>query len=145
METEERLKSKCLYKLFLILLKYMPVLLTLVYVSNTILCRLGIDAPILSNIGGLSLFPWIFLYIATYVFKFCTYHRLLLYYILLDDSLNIYDYYFPIPIEDTTAVTLHFSLIGILVLLLLLQHAKVNKEQFIENPQRYRNRQLKYI
>lgn len=67
------------------------------------------------------------MYIATYVFKFCNYHRLLLYFILVDDSINIYDYYFTIPLEDHVMLELHTSLIGILVIVLLINHVKSNK------------------
>lgn len=35
MEMEESLRSKSLYKLLLIMLKYMPMLITLFYVANT--------------------------------------------------------------------------------------------------------------
>lgn len=127
MVKEEGLKSKTLYKVFLILLKYIPVVIAIAYILNTLLCYTSIDAPVLSNIAGISLFPWLFMYVATYVFKFCTYHRLLLYYVLLDDIINIKDYYVPIPIQDEEALMLHTALIGILVIILLINHVKNNK------------------
>lgn len=135
---EEKLLRNNLYKLFLISLKYIPVLLTLVYVSNSILCCFNIDTPILSIVGGISILPWIFMYIATYVFKFCTYHRLLLYYILIDDGINLYDFYYPIPVEDSTMIAAHAALIGILVLALLINHVKHNKRKAITNSGGYR-------
>lgn len=127
MVVEERLRSELLYKVFLIALKYIPVLVTLSYIANTTLCWFDIDLPVLSNISGMSLLTWLFMYIATYVFKFCNYHRLLLYFILVDDSINIYDYYFTIPLEDHVMLELHTSLIGILVMILLINHVKSNK------------------
>lgn len=130
---EGNLKSKFLYKLFLITLKYIPVFIVLSYILNTILCWFGIDAPILSNLAGVSLFTWIFLYIATYVFKFCKYHRLLLYFILLEDSINIYDYYFSIPIETHKLLELHTTLIGLLIILLVLKYVANNKKIIIKN------------
>lgn len=60
--------------------------------------------------------------------SFCNYHRLLLYFILVDDSINIYDYYFTIPLEDHVMLELHTSLIGILVIVLLINHVKSNKK-----------------
>lgn len=122
------LKSKSLYKVFLIALKYIPILVTLSYIVNTTLCWFGIDAPVLSNISGMSLLTWLFMYIATYVFKFCNYHRLLLYFILMDDSINIYDYYFTIPLEDHIMLELHTALIGTLVITLLINHVKSHKK-----------------
>lgn len=128
MVKEEKLKNKRLYKVFLILLKYIPVLITLAYILNTVLCYSSIDVPVLSNIAGISLLPWLFMYIATFVFQFCTYHRLLLYYILIDDIISIVDYYYVIPIDDGNILMLHTSLIGILVLALLINHVKNNKK-----------------
>ena len=131
---EERcLGSKTLYKIFLLTLKYIPVIVTLAYISNTLLCWTKIDTPVLSNIAGMSLLTWLFIYVATYVFKFCEYHRLLLYYILLDDSINIYDYYFTIPFESHVTLELHTSLIGILVILILVNHVKSNKKSVVKN------------
>jgi hypothetical protein len=58
MEMEESLRSKSLYKLLLIMLKYMPMLITLFYVANTATAYVGIDIPVLSNIAGMSLLTW---------------------------------------------------------------------------------------
>lgn len=128
MDVEEKLRSKLLYKIFLIALKYIPVLIAVSYITNTLLCWFNIDLPVLSNISGMSLLTWSFMYIATYVFKFCNYHRLLLYFILMDDGINIYDYYFTIPLEDHIMLELHTSLIGILIIVLLMNHVKNHKK-----------------
>ncbi len=55
MAKEESLKSKSLYKLLLIMLKYIPMLIALFYVINTATAYIGIDIPVLSNIAGMSL------------------------------------------------------------------------------------------
>ena len=94
------LKSKNLYKLLIVMLKYIPMIISLFYLINTITAFIGIDIPILSTISGMSLLTWIFMYIATIVFNFCSYHRIFLYYILIVDIINITDYYSGIPISD---------------------------------------------
>ena len=75
-------------------------IISLFYLINTITAFIGIDIPILSTIAGMSLLTWIFMYIATIVFNFCSYHRMFLYYILIVDIINIIDYYISIPISD---------------------------------------------
>ena len=92
--------SKNLYKLLIVMLKYIPMIISLFYLINTITAFIGIDIPILSTISGMSLLTWIFMYIATIVFNFCSYHRIFLYYILIVDIINIIDYYISIPISD---------------------------------------------
>ena len=82
------------------MLKYIPMIISLFYLINTITAFIGIDIPILSTISGMSLLTWIFMYIATIVFNFCSYHRIFLYYILIVDIINIIDYYISIPISD---------------------------------------------
>ena len=82
------------------MLKYIPMIISLFYLINTITAFIGIDIPILSTISGMSLLTWIFMYIATIVFNFCSYHRMFLYYILIVDIINIIDYHISIPISD---------------------------------------------
>ena len=82
------------------MLKYIPMIISLFYLINTITAFIGIDIPILSTISGMSLLTWVFMYIATIVFNFCSYHRIFLYYILIVDIINIIDYYISIPISD---------------------------------------------
>ena len=82
------------------MLKYIPMIISLFYLINTITAFIGIDIPILSTISGMSLLTWILMYIATIVFNFCSYHRIFLYYILIVDIINIIDYYISIPISD---------------------------------------------
>ena len=94
------LKSKNLYRLLIVMLKYIPMIISLFYLINTITAFIDIDIPILSTISGMSLLTWIFMYIATIVFNFCSYHRMFLYYILIVDIINIIDYYISIPISD---------------------------------------------
>ena len=71
MVAEARLKSKNLYKVELYLLKIMPMVIALAYLVNTVSSYFGVDIPILASIAGMSLIPLIFMYISSYVFKFC--------------------------------------------------------------------------
>lgn len=75
MKMEDTLRNKTLYKILLILLKYIPIIIGVGYMLNTLLLLLGIDLAILSRLIGISLLPWLFLYISSFVFKFCSYHR----------------------------------------------------------------------
>lgn len=89
MAAEARLKSKNLYKVELYLLKIMLMVIALAYLVNTVSSYFGVDIPILASIAGMSLIPLIFMYISSYVFKFCEYHRMFLHYIAVNDIINI--------------------------------------------------------
>lgn len=64
--------------------------IALAYLVNTVSSYFGVDIPILASIAGMSLIPLIFMYISSYVFKFCEYHRMFLHYIAVNDIINIY-------------------------------------------------------
>ena len=120
MVKEEKLKrNKRLYKIELGLLKIIPMLLAFASLGNSILFYFDIDWTIFSYIGGTSLLPLIFLYISSYVFQFCEYHRMFLLYILITDCINIYDYHVGIPINDLNYLCLQMIIAGISLFIIL--------------------------
>lgn len=124
----ESLRNKSLYKTLLILLKYIPIIIALFYIVNTLGALFGIDLPVLSNIAGMSLLTWVFMYLAALVFKFCIYHRMFLYYILVTDIINIINYYIGIPVDSYGIVMIHSVVIGILLFIILYFYVKRNKK-----------------
>lgn len=125
-EEKLRLRSKKLYKVTLVLLKVIPMLLAFCYVLNTTLYVLGIDSYILSHIAGMSLLPMIFLYLTSYVFQFCKYHRMFLHYVVLNDIINILDIYFGENISDWTYISIHLILLFVcLIIILYLYKRKI--------------------
>lgn len=128
MAVEERLKDKTLYKLELYLLKIIPMLLALIAFLNTVLSYFDIDLVIWSYIGSVSLLPLIFLYMSSYVFRFCEYHRMFLHYIVITNVLNVYDYYVGIPISDRELIVLHMIITGISLFIILYLYVKSTKK-----------------
>lgn len=118
MEKEEKL-NKTLYKLELYLIKNIPVIMACICLSNTILSYNGIDLTILSYIGGTSLLELMFLYVSSYVFKFCIYHRLPIHYLSVNWILNTIDEYIGIPIANKPLLILYVIIAGITILLML--------------------------
>ena len=115
---EEKL-SKTLYKLELYLIKTTPIIMSCVCLSNTILSYNGIDLTILSYIGGTSLLELMFLYLSSYVFKFCIYHRLPIHYLSINWIINVIDEYIGIPIANKPLLILYVIIAGITILLML--------------------------
>lgn len=115
----EKQVDKLLYKLELYLIKIIPLLLAICYFINTILSYFNIDTIIPSLIGGVSLLPLLFLYISSYTFKFCTYHRLSLHYILIIDIINYYDYSVGLNVNSKVYVMLHSMLFLTLIILII--------------------------
>jgi len=129
MAVVESLRSKALYKLTLIFLKIIPVILAACNIIHTALCLLGIDkfADILSMFGSCSLLTLIFLYLTSFVFRFCEYHRMPLHYIVVTDIIDIIDYYIGIPINTFQFIVLEATIMGIAILLTIYLYVKSNK------------------
>ena len=121
---ENSLRNKSLYKIELYLLKVMPMLLAAIYLINTVLSYYDIVLPALSYIGGLSFIPLLFMYISSYVFRFCSYHRMFLHYIVINDLINLTDYYYTLPVSDWELFILHMSIAGISLFIILYLYVK---------------------
>lgn len=128
MDVEASLRSKALYKILILLLKYIPMLIALCYLINTLAAILGLDCQVLSHISGMSLLTWIFIYLAAVVFRFCNYHRMFLWYILVDDSISIIDYYLDIPIDDFQIIAVHCAVAGISLFIILYLYVKSRRQ-----------------
>ena len=71
MKREEKLKNnKLLHKGFLIVLKYIPHFISLIYVIYTLLGFCGIDAIIIGCFFHISLVSWLYLLLTSILFKF---------------------------------------------------------------------------
>lgn len=115
---EEKLNKNTI-KLFVLVTKYLPIVIALIhFVNMTISYFYGNDIP-LNYIGGVSLLPVLYLYFASYSFKLCEYHRMFLHYIVIVDVINIIDYYVGIPITDTS-LYLIILLITIIMMFIIL-------------------------
>lgn len=111
--------GKSLYKIELLIIKVIPFIIMLCYVLNSTLSYFNINGEIFSVIGGQSILTWIFLYVSSFVFRFCIYHRLPLYYIFVSDILAYYDNIIGIPVSNKELFVLNIAIIGIFILLIV--------------------------
>ena len=111
--------NKTLYKLELGLLKVIPMLLAGCYLLDTILSYFYIDLPIFSILGGMSILPLVFLYVSSYVFRFCEYHRMFLHYVVVNDIISWIDYSYRLPIGNFEYFTLHMAVAGIFLFIII--------------------------
>ena len=124
MVVEEKLKSKFLYKIELYLIKIIPFILATVCFINTTLSYFYVDVTFLSYLGGTSILPLIFLYISSYVFRFCFYHRLPLHYITVNTILNLVDEYIGIPLSDRSLYAIYLIITFVFVILFVYEHCR---------------------
>lgn len=93
---EEKLSLK-LVKIFRIYLKVLPIILAIISFTNCALAFCGIQLKIYAHIFFFLIIS--FIYVASYVLKFCEYHRINLHYIVIIYIINCYDYYIGIPVD----------------------------------------------
>lgn len=126
---EENGNIKRLHKLLLVTLKVIPMLLALVCLLNTVLSYAGIDLVVLSYIGGVSILPLVFLYISSYAFRFCEYHRMFLHYVAVNWILNIYDYYVGIPLSDRNLLAMYLIITCVFLFMILYLYLRTRKKK----------------
>lgn len=100
---------KISHKVSILLLKYIPVIIALLYVTNTLLVPFGIFLPI-GKLCGMSIIPMIFLYATSYAFSFCFYHRIFLHYVVLVECLDTLDSVFNFPIHTDIFIIMQLLL-----------------------------------
>ena len=101
------------------MLKVIPALLALFDIANTTFGFLGIECHWISFFGGISFLTLAFLYLSSYVFQFCEYHRMFLHYVLATNILSIIDYEVGIPISNLNLFRIHLILFGLFLFLIL--------------------------
>ena len=122
---EANLRSKLLYKSVLYLIKVIPMLTSGVIVLNTVLSFcFEIDAPILSYIGGMSILSILFFYLASYLFKFCAWHRMFIHYTTINWIINIIDYHTNILLTDREMFAVYVMIAGACLFIGLYLKAK---------------------
>lgn len=121
--------NKPLYKIELYLLKVIPMIMAALHLASTTLFYFGIDPEILSYLGGVSFLTLGFLYLSSYVFKFCEYHRMFLHYVVVINLISIYDTYIGIPVTDGALFIINTSIAGIFLFIILYLK---KREQFLK-------------
>ena len=120
---EAKLRNS-LYKIELHWIKIIPMVLSFTTFLDTILSYLDIEGTILAYLNGLLV--WLFLYLSSFVFQFCRWHRMFLYYLLVEGGINCYDYEIGIPLglKDMIVVQLAIIMIFVSIGLYFHQHDK---------------------
>lgn len=120
----ERYPERRVYKLLIGTLKIIPMVLAITTMTGTLFSFFNINPSVLSFMGSVSLFPLIFLYLASYAFRFCIYHRMFLHYIVANNILVYADYFFGIPVSDLSLFMIHSVLMGLFLFLVLYFHKR---------------------
>ena len=108
---EEKLKSKTLYKIYLISIKYSPIIIIIVEILFSIFSYLTLPTTWLSYMACVSILYLFQLYVASYVFRFCYLYRLSLHSIVITNILAIIDIIIRIPVSDLNILRVYLIIL----------------------------------
>jgi hypothetical protein len=109
--------NKNVYKIFLIISKFIPNVLAVNQIISLILSYFKIKSFILTCSFGTSVIFIILLYLISIIFRFCGTHRLSLHYVSLITGLSIIDYYIGLPLSNIGLYYLYSIITGIFITL----------------------------
>ena len=107
MNSETSLKSKALYKLMLSTLKVLPMIMVLGYFLMLIGFYFDSKYIVIPHLLGTVIPPLIFIYITSYIFRFCAFHRIFIHYYAFINILNTSDHYLYQYIDDNVVTFIH--------------------------------------
>lgn len=126
MAVVESSQGKVSHKLVLLAIKVIPILLAVLSMLTTILDYCVVDTTIVNYLILGSLIG--FMYLVSYVFRFCAYHRMFLHYFVGMNLISIYDTYVGIPVSAYHLFQLYVLFTGICLIVILYLHVKNNKK-----------------
>lgn len=127
------IRNKNLYKIFLSLLKFLPMILSIIQIILTSLNYLGISCTFLTYIGGSSLLFIGLLFMMSYIFRFCYLYRIPLWYITIIGILNLLRYFGCIPIDLESYYRICMAITGIFISLFIGYKYKNRKNPKIDH------------
>lgn len=122
MTNETNLRSKALYKVTLYVLKMLPMVMAFSYLIMFVLANTVESFVIVPHIIGTVIAPLAFVYLTSYVFRFCAFHRLFIHYYAFVELLNVTDYYVRIPISDAAITFIHDSVTVVFLILAVVMY-----------------------
>ena len=128
--SETTLKSKYLYKCTLATIKLLPMIMTFSYMLMFIFANTYERLVVIPHILGTVIAPLVLLYLISYLFRYCYFHRMFIHYYAFVELLNVSDYYGCCPINSVYASYLH-DVVGIIFIIsiIIIYIIKFRKEE----------------
>lgn len=114
----------------IVALKFLPFVLATFFITKTLLSLFNIEeiSPVISTIASCSILDILYIYISSLVFYFCSYHRVFLFYLLVNVLLSTYHWYYGLPSEIILPLYVSLIIFFIICFILLYIHVKRNKK-----------------
>ena len=110
-----------MYRVALQLMKWLPAVMAVSYLANSAGVY-GETMHAVVHYVGMFLAPMGMLYVASYLFRFCWYHRIFIHYLMAKELVNITDWYVGIPITDEEMAELHMWITGVFLAIAITKY-----------------------
>lgn len=124
--------NRLLKKLFLFMIKYIPIMQMVGMLINNTLYYFDINTNtyyITNFITGNSIVTTILLYICSYLFKFCNWYRLIITANMINMFIGIIDVLFTIPITDFQLLVLYYTISVLFIFIIIIKKFKCNERK----------------
>lgn len=112
------------YRIATIIIKYFPMLIAILYLLESILSCFSIECLVLGLLDNMSLLPIILILSMSFLLKFCIWHRLPIYYVMVINTINIIDYYFKIPLNSAVMLSIYLIIALVFIFIGTCLHIK---------------------
>lgn len=115
----EMLRNKRLYKIFMYIIRYVPLILSIISFTATLFNFLGIGSLFLSYLGGASILFILILFLIAEIFKFCWMYKVPLWYLTVVVILNMLRVFGYLPIDLMDLYRLYAFISGIFMVVFI--------------------------
>lgn len=116
------------HKILLILLKYIPFIIAIVYLIVSVLRCFGVMSFIMPNLFFMSPITALFMIVASFAFRFCIWHRLPIYYALLLHGIDCINYYCT-PITNNILLFVYLLITIVFIIIGMYLKNRYNKKK----------------
>ena len=124
--------NRLLKKLFLFMIKYIPIMQMVGMLINNTLYYFDINTNIyyITNfITGNSIVTTILLYICSYLFHYCNWYRLIITANMINMFIGIIDVLFTIPISNFQLLVLYYTISVLFIFIIIIKKFKCNERK----------------
>lgn len=123
-------------KLFLLFVKFMPVIQMAGILVNNTLCMFDINHAInyiLDFTVGNSILTTIFMFICSYMFGFCLWYRLILSANLINIIIAMTDSIYRLPLSDIQLLLSYYIVYSVFIIVATINHVRHNERDKTKN------------
>lgn len=123
-------------KLFLLFVKFMPVIQMAGIIVNNTLCMFDINHAInyiLDFTVGNSILTTIFMFICSYMFGFCLWYRLILSANLINIIIAMTDSIYRLPLSDIQLLLSYYIVYSVFIIVATINHVRHNERDKTKN------------